>query len=865
MSKKTAVQPLSDNTRKLIIIIAIALVAVIVLSIALALILKTDVKTPAVDTTDPSTSSTLPIKNGDFLYTSSDDTGYPRNAVNWTKYTYNDGSTFETINSDEKSVMGIVDVSKDNWDSVVVPDLTDAGISVSNPGVHSDELDDNNVYMIYNRESTTASILSESASVASGASIKITVWLNTAQLAEGSQAVIMIQKSTVSAKEENWYAYNFQIEKKDGWQSYDFYIFNREASTKYVRVSVGLGNVYFAEEGATAGKGAEGVLFVDDITYETKTADDYRQQVDDPKNIEVAKVSKPYEVIENEDITDESKYFELEAALDTEKVEPFAASDEYVAEAGYSPFTNRDDFKDGKSGFVIYKVTQNGTGVTALRLNANGDNKGDHNGVTLQSSVINKDHYHISFWIRLDKQDGHAATKANVYVQKWVDADNDWKDIENGSFARITTSQEIDTDANCGWVKYDIYLKPATAQKEEISILFVLGSKDPYTEDNENSGVIPRGSLYVTSPAYETISYKDYNSASSGSLKLNLNGASTTRASITNGSFSDVNNLGNEPTSWTPVFAGDNAIYKDGKGNALDKMENKTLRDKSRTAGSGVVRSDSSTDDAQKNALQITTDGTNFGYISSDISLSSRTVYVFSVLAKVDSGSKPFIYLIDNSKDRDKAVIARVEGTQGDLEGVFDYPRNYGGDDASDGWVRYYIVFVTGDDSVTVRLALFNGKIDPKNESEVSTTKSTVLYDNALLTAIGTYSFVEDEDNKDATEYLTKFTATSRYQKALDALTTEDHDAIDLESDAIKALGEKGFVQPDEDEWSEMRQIPADSDDDGDTDEDDTTPTTPREVDWGLLMSVISSVLLVAALLIVFVIKLFQRKRPRAV
>ena len=870
MTKKTPAQPLSDNTRKLIIIIAIVLVAVIILSIALALILKPDEKKPADDKTDNSNSSTLAIKNGDFFYTSSDDTNYPRTAVNWTKYGYkaptaSNTHDFESITSTDKTVMGIINVKDENWDEVK-SDLSAEGISINNPKTRKDlEDDDDNIYMIYNKVATAASILSDSASVSSGASIKITLWLNLSQMKDGEKAVVMIQKSTVSALKDNWYAYNFEIKKKtgddvdeNGWQKEEFYIFNREASTKYIRVSVGLGNVYQDGEGTQS----QGALFIDDITYETVTANDYRDQVDTYTGTEETEaIEKPFQIIENEDITDESKYFELAGDGDTTIDKTYTSSKEYVDDETYSPFTKRDDFeRKGKpTDFTISKITQNGEKVIALRLNTN--DAEHHNGINLQASPIEKDHYHISFWVRVLQKDGHAATLGNIYVQKWVDDETEWEDIEGGSFTDISTNQEIDKDTNCGWVKYDIYLKPSTSGPETISILFVLGDVNGY-EENDPEGMVPQGSLYVTSPAYEKISYKDYNNASSGTYvkKLNLIGDSAT-TSITNGSFSDVNNIGNEPTSWTPVFAGDNAIYKDGQGNKIDNK----YRQKALTAGSGVVKTGSAVDDSQNGILNVTADKTNFGYISNDITLSSRTVYVFSVMAKLgDGATSPFFYIINNSKERAKAVVARVEAAyKGDEQKTLDDKFNiYSPDDvaSSDGWARYYILYVTGNESESVRVALFNGKINAA-ENELATGKSTIYYDNVEMKSIGSYSLTAEDD--DAEIYDVTFSANNGYEDAFKDLFSENKDgSLNAEGELKDLVG--ALVHPDEDAWKEMRQIPEDTDKDG-GDEEEPTTKTPSEVDWGLLMSVISSILLVAALLIVFVIKFFQRKRTRTV
>ena len=878
MTAKTTKQPLSDNTRKLIIIIAIVLVAVIVLSIALALILKEDVKTPADDNNGSNGSSNLPIENGDFKYYSSDDTGYPYTATDWTKYGYNDGSSFKTISTNDKAVMGIINL--DDWDEVVA-DLSDAGVTLaSKPKVHKalEEIEDreeNNIYMIHNKEAFAASILSDQVSVASGASVKITVWLNMSQVKSGN-AVIMIQKSSPTFPTKDYrYAYDYQIEElkitetddvdENGWQKHEFYVFNRETSSQYIKVSVGLGNAY-------DDKNAEGTLFVDDITYETVTANEYRIQVDEHTK-DITDDYTPFKIIEDEDIEDDMKYFELEKALDTQKVSPYLNFEDYekdeLAEGdeAYLPFTKRDDFGiDTPTGFMLYKISQNGSdGVFAMRLNATGNYATDNGGINLAASPINKDHYHISFWVRVKQNNGHQATQANIYVQKWNNSA--WEDVTKDSnnkpiatFADITTSQDVDTDANCGWVKYDIYLKPSTADDFNISILFVLGNKNGYSEDDVKDGMVPQGNLYVTSPAYEVISSKDYTNASTGTnvKKINLVGSSA-NASVTNGSFTDVNNVGNQPSSWTPVFAGDNAIYKDGKGDTLDADKKTT----DKIAGSGIVKDGTTVNDSQAHALQVVANGTNFGYISNDITLSSRTVYVFSVMVK----GTPNIYLVNTAKEtREKAIVARVENTytseqKTKLDNLFnDYSLGDGAFDDQDhtnnGWTRYYIVYITETESVTLRLALFSGKID---DTENFATDKVVTYDNVKLKSIGNYSFGEAE-NEEATHYPVKFTANNGYDDAIKDLFGENTDGSLNTDSEIKEIVGDGMTQPTAETWLEMRAIPEDKEDNnGDKDEEDKK--TPTEVDWGLLFSVISSVMLVAALLIVFVIKVFQSKK----
>ena len=876
MTAKTTKQPLSDNSRKLIIIIAIILVAVIVLSIALALILKDDVKTPAEEGSGSNGSSNLPIENGDFKYYSSDDTGYPYTATDWTKYGYNDGTSFKSISTNDKAVMGIINL--DEWDDVV-NDLKDAGVTLASekPKVHKtleevEDREENNIYMIHNREDFAASILSDQVSVSSGASVKITVWLNMSQVKSGN-VVIMIQKSSPTFPTQDYrYAFDYAIssERNDievdenGWQKHEFYVFNRETSSQYIKVSVGLGNAYDKEQTA------QGTLFIDDITYETVTANEYRVQVDE-HTIDIKDDYKPFKIIEDEEIEDEMKYFELKGELDAagKKIDAYESFEDYEKDEkdegddAYLPFTKRDDFGiDESTGFRIYKISQTSKDAIAMRLVA----KGTNGNINLAPSPINKDHYHVSFWVRVKQNDGHQATNANVYVQKWDN--NAWEDITKDSynkpvatFPEITTSQDVDTDANCGWVKYDIYLKPSTATEFEISILFVLGDRNGYTDDAVTDGMVPRGNLYVTSPAYEVISAKDYTNASTNNTtakKINMVGDSA-NASVTNGSFTDVNNVGNQPSSWTPVFAGDNAIYKDGKGDTLgaDKKEAHMI------AGSGIVKDGTTINDSQGHALQVASNGTNFGYISNDISLSSRTIYVFSVMVK----GTPNIYLINTAKEtREQAIVAKLESTytteqKTKLDNYFneyslgDGPLN--DTNKNDEWTRYYIVYVTEAESVTLRLALFSGKI---YDTENFAKDNIVTYDNVKLNSIGTYSFGEAE-NEEATHYPVKFTANNGYDDAIKDLFGENTDgSLNTESEIYGIVGSNGMAQPTAETWLEMRAIPEDKEDnDGNKEEEDKK--TPTEVDWGLLFSVISSVMLVAALLIVFVIKVFQARK----
>lgn len=858
-------QPLSDKHKLIVIITAIVLAAIIAVSVTLIVLLQPKVVTP--DNNDPSNnpSSNLPVKNGDFGIINSEDTLYPKSATNWTRYGYKapNGSShdFEAIESTENAVMGIVDTEDEQW-TKAVEDLAIENVTLgSNPKQHAlsdgGKHTNSNIYMIASKKATNAGIMSDSVTVSATTSVKITVWLNTSQLTEnGASIMIQNSSSTPNAKEDNRYAYKYSIPQQDGWHAYEFHVFNRKTSTQYIRVSVSLGNIYTDAP-------AQGTLYIDDISFETVTANDYRLKADLAEEGDTT-----YKIIEKEEETtvpQESGYLALNN-LNNEAVQPdYTTSEQYVNSTktadnaeGYSPFTDKDDFVNEKFG--IYKLSNNGTVHAPVGLQI-----AEYRNLRLDEDDYTKQDYeHISFWVRTVTKNDNALAFANILVQR-QNSSGEWESLSNGDFT-AKTEQNIKTDTNNGWSKYDIYLKPDRTNSV-VRILFALGSADGYESTEKYA---PEGELYVTTPYFETISISAYTSASSStaSKKFDLAG-STAETSVSNGSFSSISANTKQPTSWTPVFAGQNAIYRDGKGD--EKIGNLST-DKAAIEGSGVVtwKDEFSSipdynyvDDDEGRILKLVNNknySSSYGYLSNEITATAHTVYAFSVLAKVDvaqagaARANPYFYLLETNTDRDKAVVGKVESAystttaDGSVFGQAD--SIYEGT----GWVRYYIVYVTGDKDTTIRLALFNGSIDglrPAGED------ATVYYDKVTMQSLGTYAMVEDEDNKDAEEYIDKFTATNEFKNT----TIGDCENV---KEVLEAVGNvsKEIVtnQPSDEEWTEMKKIP-EPDDDDDDDNNNTTPSEERDVNLALLFSILSSVLLVAALAVVVVLKIFKRRK----
>lgn len=809
-NKKTNVkQPLSEKSKLIIAIIAVIVAAVIILSVALSAVLKKD------NTTTPDAdpgSSSLTISNGDFAYVTKDALKAGKNpykAQDWTLYSYSSknedtGKVSLKLNEEENVISGIVDTSK--WDKV-----TADGVNATNPLTHDEESEslDKKVYLLSANDANVG-ILSKSFTVTSGKAAKITVWVNASGLTKGSANIAIHTNSTTSLdikrdsdKDDQLYAYQYNI-TGEGWQSFTFYILNRDSGTKYMYLSVSLGNIYTAEA-------ASGTLFVDDISYENISINDFRLNGSEDKTTNYVFASTDTSAAENAVLENATTDSHVTFSTMTSKAYRQAT---VINGKEYSPFIEDD--------LTIYKLTNDGQYYNPVFLRL-----ADANKFTVEEDFNHLDILHVTFWIRVEQVNKLA--NANVLLKKKVGTE--WQTISGGSFTAITTSQNL-TEDNCGWTQYHLYVQP-DINATELTMEFYFGSEKGY--DVASGLPAAEGSMYVTAPQYEMVK-----STSSGSntKTINLTGASSSSGSITNGTFSDLTTASNKPTNWYPVFAGSNALYKDGKGDVIPSTVDSTL---AAIGSTGIERNSANaplTDDGAKNVLKLENVlGTAQGYVSGSISLSAKSVYMISVLAKTGTAN-PYIYLINNAKSRDdeNVVLAKIESKATTFADDNTFCQAVG--DLGDGWVRYYMVVVTGKESVSARLALFNGDIKGEHP-----TVGTIYYDQATITSIGSYTL--DKENDDATEYDVTFTATSGYGKFEDIEKME--------------FGNLAVSQPTTEQWKEIKKVePADDN------KDDDKPTTPdTTIDLGLLFGIISSVILVAALIVVFIIVLYRNKKRK--
>ncbi|MCM1043542.1 MAG: hypothetical protein NC350_04980 [Corallococcus sp.] len=845
MSKQTltntVAQTGNQKKKKALFIAIVCIVTAAIIAVSVTGVLTwwraPDAKFPADLDNEQQPSSSDTIRNGDFEYVAEENGSFPKLAQNWRKYSYKEPTSstthgFTEITSNSETVMGVIDVSADNW-SKTAADLAKYGLNdIENPGVYEGAEGDL-VYMIHNLTDYTASIYSQSFTIPSDTSVKITLHVKTVDVT-GAGVFAMVKSGTSALTESTsgvryWYAHkgieDAGITGTNDWQTIELYVFNQTASSKTSYVNVGLGNVY-------NGTSATGTVFIDDIVFETVTSNEYRLNHGD--RLDHSKGDYYAYTIEKESQDNVTNTLSWDATATITNADYLAANN------NIAPF-------DLQAGQNYSKIENDGTIKTPVKMTADGI------AIGTPSFGMN---YHVSVWLRVIAENGSKLPRANIYL---VNAEDE-TDIKE-SFTNISTSEDLEKDTNNGFAQYHFYVKPSNLSEIKLKLIVTLGEKDGYTD--QSAAAIPNGTVIATAPVIEEITQSDYSAASTGSTvkKVTL-GASSSTSTITNGSFGSVANNSipsadlHRPSGWTPVYAGSVILNHSGKDNI--------------TVPSGVHSVTSGTelgsqyapvpDDNNGAVLKITNnEATSFGYLSDAISLNPHSVTLISVLARsLDAGAKPCVYLLDTAKDGTfNLQFTKASAAPAD-DAIFNDSPAQGKDGQS--WTRYYFLVITGDSAKTLRLALFNGEIDATSETSDKLATGTVLFDQARTVSLGTYTrdntqedmFSKNDDgewvlDKELAAEIT-YTATSGYDELEDILAALK-DGEELKYDNV-AVSDERITDVTEPEDEEENKDPV------------TPPSDDNPIDWALMISIITSAVLVAAIIIVVIMKyVFKPKK----
>ncbi|MDR1939840.1 MAG: hypothetical protein LBQ40_03500 [Clostridiales bacterium] len=392
-------------------------------------------------------------------------------------------------------------------------------------------------------------------------------------------------------------------------------------------------------------------------------------------------------------------------------------------------------------------------------------------------------YYRISLWIKTENLLKNSTASVAVYLYGYTEdkTNGKFKGTDGNMYARneltsataLLSPEDTENSENSGWVEAVFYVAGNRVDSQYIDIEIVFGSGNATSVES-----LAQGTLYIAYPSMYTVSYKEFNSPTSGAKTYSFTTTYTPADnSVTNGEFDQIDmekstfeeNVPSKPgvpTSWTfvsgksntkpeetiaakDVLSGiidiDNAVslrildaeydifptvdlndtvaYPDDQA-VIDAAyelvygaaydNTKLQRSNSLLMLSSIAESDD--DDAP------TSNGVNYGYKSASKSLTSLSYYRISVRAKLLDGSldNVFIYLTSSS-------AATIYGGK-DINGQLRYSlADADATQLAGGWAEYVFYVEVGQSSVSVNVELWLGNRDTKKTEWVN--DAIVLFD----------------------------------------------------------------------------------------------------------------------------------------
>jgi hypothetical protein len=496
------------------------------------------------------------------------------------------------------------------------------------------------------------------------------------------------------------------------------------------------------------------------------------------------------------------------------------------------PFTNTDVFvmSNNKYGTQGYKTPD-------FTINP-------YEPAAVNDIYLSYTYYRIGVWV---KTSNFVTNGLNVYLVKDV-SDGEGGYIEElrltSIFSDINTGknnlseEDFEKDENLhnkwsNWKEYVFYVKASPYETVNVHLEFWLGPKNVSGKQDYN---LTKGYCLIGGITNQKLNSTEYSSASSGDtikknvdLQLSDKFTSAPNATIANCGF----NISSEtaimqkpinPTSWTPYFGG----YSKLLGNDVSTLPeyhgtnavtagiiNRNYLDAYRENGyidNTVTSANIQTGDnvGHPNYLMIRNrQTTSYGFVSSELTLSAKTNYVFSVYTRTYGDARAAIYLTDE----DGKVI---ELSKDDNTTYANYEKQ-----EANGWTKYTFYIKLGELSKKVKLELFNGTRDG---SAAGNSIGYVLFDDAYMATV----------------------------------TDTVFDGVEADNITVKKLSFEDETAPTESPTATPSPT-----------QSPVPGTTAAPFDWGLLSMLLLSVTLLFVLLMILIRKtkesrLFKRRRVKA-
>lgn len=714
---------------------------ILVLALALSFVACGEPETPSDDDDSATgvTEVTLPVKNGNFEYTTG--TNYPKTPKNWT---YSTGYIL-TSSDEPHAYNGVIAVDDDSFSA-----YSDSYHLSANP---SQKGTDGYVLMLNNVLPYHTAYTSETVTITKGKYYELVVYVKTA-LAEGATggAYIYLENdgSTRVFKSFN------KVSASD-WTAYSFWIEASKSSNMSVNLKLALGSgdaKYHADL-------TSGSAFFDSIAITEKTKAEYDEVVDG------ATALKYSFALRNAEFTETSS-----DVVSTKPVTPY----------DWTSYVGRDDNGSSiapTSGLYRGVINTTYAPTTGALKDDNieitsANNSADNNMLMIYLS--NKDrpsaysYYSNAITFEFDKA-YELTFKVRTAGLKNKAGDNiDGTTSDQGVAVKlgedITLFNKINT--NKTWETYTAYILGSPTQPKNYSLYFWLGQGHEGDKDNYVSGA-----AFFDSITLKEITIDAYNSKTESTKVKKY--AMTTENLLTVAPFSGTNAV---PTYWTGDFVenhGDALTRKtilrtvDLSAYATDsQLENKQL-----TASDPGIPVNNRTNKNQAIALFNQTANAYEANFTTNFTIKPNLSYRLSFWVKTDSineGKGATFTLVKN--DEDKTTLATLSNIN--TETFED------GKVKSNEWTE--IVFAiqgnqTDSNEVTLKVALGSG--DMYNPDYLS---GTVFMSNMYLESLT----AKEYSNVTSSSYIAKH---SFRQTASTQITNGNFNNIDVDKSELNANG----------------------------------------------------------------------------
>ena len=699
--------------------------------------------------TDPVTETVLPIKNGNFEYTTG--TNYPKTPKNWTF------STGYTLDSDDDVHVynGVIKVTDDAYTL-----YSDKYHTQANPGQNGT---DGYVLMINNVNKYSAGYTSDTITFEKGKYYQVTVYVKTALDSENQSGAFITLENDSNSRT---YA-SFEKVVASDWTSYSFWVEASKSASNTAKLSLANG-----DGGKTSDNLSKGAVFFDSVALTEKTEEEYNAAV---KNSTTAKYTF---ALRNADFTETSS-----ATVAEKPVTPY----------DWTSYVGRDD--NGSSiaptlgltrGIIDVDTYTPSVGVLAEKEGDNfkyditkPTNSEDNNVLMIYLSKPESpsaySYYSNSITFEYDNFYKLSFSVRTVGIKdvdgKEFISDDPNNPVQKGVTVKLGEDNVLIENVNTKgeWKTYEVYVRGSETQSKNLSLYFWLGQGHANDKANFVSGAAFFDSVKLEKLANYSIS--DFESQVGTKVNLSSTNILTTSDFFTIG-------VDSKADAWTEKWADDHGddTTRDGKIYSIDLNDYDFLAEAhSLTASNPGTATINRADKNKAILLQNKTENAFSALYNGSIVINKNISYRLSFWVKTDGikkGSGANIALLDkNDEDSTLSTLSAINTQSFDEDGAV----------SGNEW-KEVVFYIQGNQlenkNITLKLSLVSGNM--YNPAYLS---GSVFVSNFYLEKIAYKEYTASSSSSYTAKY--SFRGTESVSVA-----NGNFNNIDIDKSEISSIGE---------------------------------------------------------------------------